>query len=143
MNFAVIKLQGHQEIASLGTQLSVDKMEAKVGDKVSPVVLLTSIGDKVEIGTPVLDFPIELEVVEHKRGEKIYVSKFHAKARFRKRIGFRRDLTVLKVVKLGDETQAEPAKKAIKKETTVAKKAPTKTAVKKTAKTVKAVKKTV
>jgi large subunit ribosomal protein L21 len=124
MNFAVIKLQGHQEIASLGSLLSVDKMEAKIGEKISPVVLLASIGDKVEIGTPTVDFPVELEVVEHKRGEKIYVSKFHAKARFRKRIGFRRDLTVLKVIKLGDETHKKVVKKAEKTEKV---KKPTKT----------------
>jgi large subunit ribosomal protein L21 len=130
MNFAVIKLQGHQEVVSPNTQISVDKIEAKIGDKVTPVVLLTSIDEKVEIGSPTIEFPLELQVVEHKRGEKIYVQKFHGKARFRKRTGFRRDLTVLKVVKFGNLVKQESVKKTVKKDveekTTVKKAAPRK-----------------
>lgn len=102
MNFAVIKLQGHQEIVSPSSQITVDQIEGKVGDKISPTVLLTSVDDKVEVGAPNVDFPLELEIVKHQRGDKIYVQKFHAKARYRKRTGFRAEQTVLKVVKFGN-----------------------------------------
>lgn len=57
MNFAVIKLQGHQEIVSPSSQITVDQIEGKVGDKISPTVLLTSVDDKVEVGAPNVDFP--------------------------------------------------------------------------------------
>lgn len=112
MNFAVIKLQGHQEIVSQGQKLEVDRVEAKVGEKINPQVLLTSVDGEIQVGTPFLDFPVELEVQEQKRGEKIYVQKFHAKARFRRRTGFRRELSVLKVVKFGAQKTVKVAKKA-------------------------------
>lgn len=102
MNYAVIKLQGHEEIVSADTQnLVVDRMTEKEGTVVKPQVLLSNIDGNLQVGTPTVDFLVELEVLKHQRGEKIYVSKFHSKVRTRRRIGFRAEQTVLKVVKFG------------------------------------------
>lgn len=116
MNFAVIKLQGHQEIVNAETRnLIVDRIEEKVGSIIKPDVLLTSVDGNIRIGEPYIDFPVELEIVKHQRGDKIYVSKFHAKARHRRRIGFRAEQTVLKVVKFG--SSEEKTEKKVKKVT--------------------------
>lgn len=137
MDFAVIKLQGHQEVVSPNSVVTVDLIEAKVGDKISPTVLLTNIGDAVQVGAPSVDFPLELEVMEHKRGDKIYVSKFHAKSRFRKRIGFRAEQTVLKVVKFGKEVSPAAKSSGEAKEKVVKAKTPAKKKTSTVKKTVK------
>jgi ribosomal protein L21 len=106
MNYAVIKIQGHQEIVSEDTQqLVVDRVTEKEGSLIKPQVLLSEIEGNVQIGTPTVDFPVELEVIKHQRGDKIYVSRFHSKVRTRRRIGFRPEQTVLKVVKFGEKVK--------------------------------------
>lgn len=114
MDFAIIRLQGHQEIVNAETkELIVDRITEENGKIIKPEVLLTSINDVVVIGQPlVLDFPIELEIVKEEKGEKIYVQKFHSKARYRRRTGFRAKQTVLKLVKFGNKTQKEVKKEA-------------------------------
>lgn len=133
MNYAVIKIQGHQEIVNAETQkLIVDRVTEKEGAVIKPVVLLTSVDDSVQVGTPTVDFPVELEVVAHQRGDKIYVSKFHSKVRYRKRIGFRPEQSVLKVVRFGEKKTEE--KKKVKVGKQIVKKVVRKTIVKKTIK---------
>lgn len=114
MDFAIIRLQGHQEIVTAETRnLTVDRIMEENGKIIKPDVLLTSINDIVVIGQPlVTDFPIELEIVSQEKGEKIYVQKFHSKARYRRRTGFRAKQTVLKVVKFGN---FDLTKKEVKK----------------------------
>lgn len=115
MDFAIIRLQGHQEIVNAETRkLIVDRIAEKDGSFIKPEVLLTSVSGEVQVGMPVItDFPIELEIVKEEKGEKIYVQKFHSKARYRRRTGFRAKQTVLKVVKFGEEVK-KTIKKAIK-----------------------------
>lgn len=147
MDYAVIKIQGHQEIVNAQTQnLTVDRLEAQIGVVVKPEVLLSSIDEKVQVGQPTVDFPIELRVVKHQRGEKLYIEKFHAKARYRRRTGFRAEQTVLKLIKFGTEKLEEKSVKSVKAEKSVKlsksekavkaqpKKAPRKTTVKKASK---------
>lgn len=104
MNYAVVKLQGHQEIITSQTkEMVVDRLNLKAGEKVKPQVLLANIGGDVKIGTPTVEFPVELEVARHERGEKLHIFKYHAKARTRRKIGFRADQTILKLTKFGRE----------------------------------------
>ncbi len=152
MNYAIIKIQGHQEIVNAKTEnLTIDRVTQKEGEIIKPSVLLAAIDGKIQVGTPTIDFPVELQVVQHIRGEKLYIQKFHAKARYRRRTGFRAEQTVLKIVKFGAEKLDEkktkqvsvekPAKlaKPEKEKKIVKEKKPRKTAVKavKKAKTAK------
>jgi large subunit ribosomal protein L21 len=58
---------------------------------------------------------VEASIVEHFKGEKLRVSKFKAKARYRRTTGFRAYLTKVKVEKISGETKvkAEPKVKKI------------------------------
>lgn len=129
MNYAVIKIQGHQEIVNAETQnLIVDRVTEKEGSVLKPQVLLSVVAGNVQIGEPLADFPVELEVIKHQRGDKIYVSKFHSKVRYRKRIGFRAEQSVLKVVKFGEVAEkVEKTEKTEKKKTVKSKVKTTKT----------------
>lgn len=64
-----------------------DQKEIEVG-----VLLLAEVG-KLKIGNPYLKEKLTLKVVEQTRGNKIRVSKFHAKANYRRVTGARSKLT--------------------------------------------------
>jgi len=97
MKFAVIRLAGKQYKVTEGDIIDVAKTENAECE-----VLLVVNDDKVEIGTPtVKGVKVQLEIVEQFKGVKLDIYKFKAKARSRKHIGFRPQLTKIKVVKIG------------------------------------------
>ena len=101
-DFAVIKIQGKQEIVTKGQEILVNRMDGKEKDKVViKDVLLTQKGEKVEVGTPnVSGAEVELQILEHIRGTKVRKETFKAKARQRRHVGHRQELTRVKVTKL-------------------------------------------
>ena len=119
MKYAVIRLGGNQYRISEGEKLEVDLMPGKAGDEIIlPEVLLVVDEDKVEIGQPLVkEIPVKAKIISHLRGEKIRVSRFHAKARSRKVRGFRAELTQIEILSIGQKTAKEaktPVKKSIK-----------------------------
>lgn len=115
MKYAVIVQSGKQYKVKPGDIIEVDRLEAAQATKiVLPEVLLYVNEDKVEIGTPfVKEVTIAAKVLEHKKGEKIRVAKFKAKARYRKVIGFRPYLTKLQIETIGEtgeQTTVKPVK---------------------------------
>ncbi len=99
MKYAVIRLKGHQHKVTEGEDFLVDYLG---GEKPSPEILLISDGDKVDIGTPILEkAKITLKILEElEKGKKIHVQKFKAKSRYRKKIGHRPKYTRLQVGKI-------------------------------------------
>ena len=59
------------------------------------LVLLLSDNGKISLGTPYLKDKITLKVLENTKGDKIRVAKFHAKANYRRVIGYRSKKTRL------------------------------------------------
>jgi large subunit ribosomal protein L21 len=104
MKYAIVSLKGHQFYAKEGEELIVDRLDKKAGSKIKiGQVLLISNGKKIQIGTPtVKKAQITAKVVEHLRGEKIRVAKFKAKSRYRRVMGFRPELTKLKIEEIKD-----------------------------------------
>ena len=101
-SYAVIQLQGKQHKVSEGDQLVVDRLPDEVGKKLTITdVLFVSTGKKISIGTPlVAKTSVTLEVVDHKKGDKIRVSTYKSKSRYRRTYGHRQHLTELKVTKI-------------------------------------------
>jgi large subunit ribosomal protein L21 len=98
MDFAVIRVAGKQHVVSPGMEIEI------TGDPAKIEVLLLSTGDKMIIGTPLVDqASIKTEVLSKGKGEKIHVVKFKAKSRYRRKMGFRPLLTKLKILSIGDE----------------------------------------
>ncbi|PJE67132.1 50S ribosomal protein L21, partial [Candidatus Shapirobacteria bacterium CG10_big_fil_rev_8_21_14_0_10_36_6] len=57
--------------------------------------------DKIEIGNPtVKNATVEYQIINQYQGDKVRVSKFKAKSRYRKTIGFRAQLTDIKIIKI-------------------------------------------
>lgn len=94
INYAVCEVAGKQYKVIPGHAFEVDFLgEPKENIEVN--VLLLSRDDKLQIGTPFLKEKLTLKRVENTRGEKIRVSKFHAKANYRRSTGHKSKLTKL------------------------------------------------
>jgi large subunit ribosomal protein L21 len=118
--YAVIESGGKQYKVEKGSELLVDRLDAKQGDKVAlrPVLFR----DKEVVAAPqeLEKVKVEAKVAEHLRGPKIKVFKYKAKKGYRRKVAHRSELTRLEVteLKLGKaaaKAKAEPkAKKAAK-----------------------------
>jgi large subunit ribosomal protein L21 len=97
--YAIVESGGRQYRAEEGNTFSVEKLPYEVGDQVElNSVLLIANGDAVQIGQPtVAGAAIKATVVEQYRGKKIFVWKYQAKLRYRRRRGHRQDYTRLRV----------------------------------------------
>lgn len=97
---AVIQTGGKQYVVKEGDVVKIEKLEAKVGDKVSFETLMSAEGENVALGTPSLGQKVSGEVVEQGRDAKIEVVKYKAKSRYTRRTGHRQHFTKVKIAKI-------------------------------------------
>lgn len=113
MEYAIIESGGKQYKVSAGTIIDVDNLQATEGSFVFERVLLHVSGADVKIGMPFVEgLSVAGKILGPKKGEKIRVSKFKSKARYRKSIGFRAQLTSVEVTSIGS---ASAPKKTVEK----------------------------
>lgn len=95
--FAIVQSGGKQYRVEEGDVLRLEALEAEVGATVDLPVLMLG-GESTKVGTPTVEgAKVSAEVVEHGRGEKIYIKKFKAKANYRRRTGHRQAYTEVRV----------------------------------------------
>lgn len=105
MKYAIIALQGKQYRVEEGMELTVDRL-AEDPDKVLTIadVLLVADGENVVVGQPkVENAKVSAKILKHQRCEKIRVSVFKAKSRYRKTHGHRQEETVVKIEKISSK----------------------------------------
>ena len=102
MKYAIIQLQGKQYQVSVGDTLTIDRLDAEVGQIIeNKDVLLVADDEKVTIGQPLVkDALVKFKVLEHGRGDKIRVFKYKSKSRYRRTIGHRQDLTNIEITEI-------------------------------------------
>ncbi|KXK07649.1 MAG: 50S ribosomal protein L21 [Candidatus Dojkabacteria bacterium] len=100
--FAVIKINNAQFKVEEGSVVETNRLAGNEGDKMDITeVLLLSDSGKVSVGTPYVEkATVKAEIVEHIRGEKIRMMTYKAKARSRRRVGHRQELTKVKITKI-------------------------------------------
>ncbi len=91
LNYAICEIGGKQYKVIPDKSLEVSIQPTDKDIEVN--VLLLSDGDKLNLGNPYLKEKLMLKIIEQTRGAKIRVSKFHAKANYRRTVGFRSKLT--------------------------------------------------
>lgn len=98
--YAVIRLKGQQFKVSEGDEILVGKLGS---GKPEADVLLVADGGKVKVGKPMVrGAKVKLKVLEsEEKGKKLYVQKYKAKSRYRRKYGFRPVYTRLLVEKIG------------------------------------------
>lgn len=101
MKYSVIKTGGKQYRVSEGDVIEIDRLSSDKSKVVFDNVLLSVSDSSVKIGKPyVSGAKVEAELLENLRGEKLRVSKFKSKVRYRKTVGFRAELSRIKIKKI-------------------------------------------
>ncbi len=127
--YAVIETGGKQYRVQEGDVITIEKLNAEVGETVTfDKVLVLGEGKDVKVGTPYVDAAVTGSVVENGKSQKVIIFKYKAKKDYRKKQGHRQPYTMVKIESLGGaapkkaaakaETAAEPVKeeaKAVKK----------------------------
>ncbi len=95
---AIVSIAGKQFKVSEGQELYVHRIDAEEGDQVVfDQVLLTSDGDDVQVGAPILNLGVTATVIEHLKDDKVIVFKKKRRKGYRRKKGHRQALTKLKI----------------------------------------------
>jgi large subunit ribosomal protein L21 len=97
--YAILQHGGHQYRVTSGDRLLVDRLPAEVGSTVTLEHVLMvgdDNGSQVD-GAKLADARVTATVVAHRRGRKLRVFTYKAKKRRRRTLGYRSQLTELRV----------------------------------------------
>jgi large subunit ribosomal protein L21 len=99
--FAVVRAGGRQEKVSVGTIVTLDRIKADANGKIQLPALLLVDGDKVTTDPAALaSVKVTAEVLNDLRGPKIIIQKYKNKTGYKRRQGFRADLTRVQVLEI-------------------------------------------
>ena len=97
--YAVVKTGGKQYKVAQDEYLKVEKLEGNEGDSIElDQVLMIADGDKLKIGSPILDGgKVTATILSHGRGKKVEIIKFRRRKHHMKRMGHRQDYTEVEI----------------------------------------------
>ena len=99
--YAIANISGKQYKVEAGSIITVDRLNAEVGDTISFPVMLTVDGSKVKAGNPVVkDVVAMAKVIAHVQDKKITVYKYKPKKGYHKKQGHRQPYTKVEIVKI-------------------------------------------
>ncbi len=98
MVYAIVRAGGRQEKVEVGTILTIDRIKSDEQGNITLAPVLLVDGDKITSDAKSLEkVTVTAEVLNDLRGPKIVIQKFKNKTGYKKRQGFRADLTRVKV----------------------------------------------
>ncbi|HTK32580.1 MAG TPA: 50S ribosomal protein L21 [Candidatus Saccharimonadaceae bacterium] len=97
--YAIVNINGIQTKVTPDEVLNVARLTGEPGAKLTfDKVLLVSTDDKITVGQPyVKGASLTAEVVDHHRGDKLRIFKFKRRREYRRRRGYRDELTRIRV----------------------------------------------
>ena len=96
--YAIIRTGGKQYRVEKGDVLRLERLEGKVGSKVTLDDVLLVGGDDLKVGSPkVAGASVEGTVVEQDRGPKIRVFKYKKRKHYRRTRGHRQHVTAVRI----------------------------------------------
>lgn len=101
--YAIIETGGKQYRVAEGDLVTVERIDANVGDEVvlARVLALSRVDGQLDVGRPeVAGVRAVARVVEHGRHRKIVVFKYKSKVNYRRKSGHRQDYTKLRIEKI-------------------------------------------
>ena len=112
--YAVFATGCKQYRAVTGDILKIEKLDAEKGATVElDQVLMVGEGEDVKVGSPFLKGgKVTATVVEHGRGEKIRIIKFHRRKHHRKQMGHRQDFTRIEITGIAASAPKKKVSKA-------------------------------
>lgn len=109
--YAIIKIGGTQVMAKEGLVFELCRQKTFDVD-----VIAYSNGTAVEFGKPTLsDVVVKIKHVEDKLDDKVLVGRFKSKSRYRRRVGHRQPVSVLRIesiLKKGEEQESTTKSKS-------------------------------
>ena len=107
--FAIVRTGGKQYRVAAGDRIVVDRMDGDAGASIT-------LGDVLFTSTGASGITVAAEVIAQAKAEKVIVFKKKRRHNYRRKNGHRQQLTILKILSVGDthaeEKQAKPAKEA-------------------------------
>ena len=98
MVYAIVRAGGRQEKVEVGTVVVLDRIAADENGTIQLAPILLVDGDTVTHDAKALaKVTVTAEVIRDERGPKIVIQKFKNKTGYKKRQGFRADLTRVKI----------------------------------------------
>ncbi|MEI6648681.1 MAG: 50S ribosomal protein L21 [Actinomycetes bacterium] len=96
--YAIVKAGGRQEKVAVGDTVVVDRIDAAVGDSVSFPALLIVDGAAITTDAKTLSGVVVTgEILSEEKGPKIDILRYKNKTGYRRRQGFRSQLTRVKI----------------------------------------------
>ena len=97
--YAVIKTGGKQYKVEEGQIFRFEKLEGEVGSEIKfSDVLLYSDGEKVTLGSPVIENAVvSANIIEHGKGKKVIVFKYKRRKSYKRMRGHRQSYTAVKI----------------------------------------------
>jgi large subunit ribosomal protein L21 len=96
--YAIVRAGGRQEKVEVGTVVVLDRIAADKDGNIQLVPVLLVDGDTITHDAKALaKITVTAEVVGDERGPKIVIQKFKNKTGYKKRQGYRADLTRVKI----------------------------------------------
>jgi large subunit ribosomal protein L21 len=97
--YAVLSTGGKQYKVEEGDILRIEKISGDVGASVSfNKVLMFSDGEKVRVGTPLIDgISVSGHIVEQDKAKKILIFKYKRRKNYRRKQGHRQPYTAVKI----------------------------------------------
>ena len=101
MVYAVVRAGGRQEKVSVGTIVTLDRVNNATDGKIQLAALLLVDGDKVTTDSKVLaKVKVTAQVLGDLRGPKILIQHYKNKTGYKRRLGFRAELTRVQVTEI-------------------------------------------
>ena len=111
--FAIVRTGGKQYRVAPGDKIVVEKLAGETGDTINLTdVLLAGSGSDLMATAGLI---VGAEIVAQAKSEKVTVFKKRRRHNYRRKAGHRQQLTILKIVSIGDKKAAKkaaPAKEA-------------------------------
>ena len=102
MSLAVIKTGGKQYLVKAGDKIKVEKLPGKEGSavKFDALLITDENGSKIEVGKPFLKSRVEAKILKQDTAEKVLITKYKAKTRYKKRVGHRQPYSLVQIEKI-------------------------------------------
>lgn len=97
---AVIQTGGKQYVVAEGDVIEVEKLDNKIGDKLTFDAMFVSNDGKIKTNKTAEAVKVTAEVVEQGRNEKVIVFTYRAKKKTKRKYGHRQPYTSIKIVEI-------------------------------------------
>ncbi len=108
--FAVVRTGGKQYRVAAGDKIAVEKLAGEAGDTISLGDVLLA-GDDGALAD-VSKVTVSAEIIAQAKSEKVVVFKKRRRHNYRRKQGHRQQMTLLRILSVGDEAQKAQAEAA-------------------------------